>query len=286
LEYAIVVNPAAGRMGRADSRDRLDLIARKLRAPILGRDTTSVQDFRACVAQASQNCRVLLVAGGDGTFAEVINSLSGDPILGFLPFGAGNALGYALGSIRSTAGYLAKVVRGEYSRVSVILVNETRKSLLASLGVDALALHKCTRLTLFPHHGFLQYTLALAAAMDSFAPADLDIRVDGLDWRLADNLMTIISKHPYYGYGFLVNPQASLTEPSLSLRTINSPRLVTSALLEAVARKRPGTDSIHQGKRIDIACSTEQWLQCDGECMGPGKEFSFRVLPDELKLIM
>jgi len=274
-------------MVRADSRNRLDLIAQKLRAPILGLDTTSVQDFRACVAQVSQDCRVLLVAGGDGAFAEAINSLAADPILGFLPFGAGNALGYALGTIRSQAGYLAKVVRGEYSRVSVILVNETRKSLLASLGVDALALHKCTRLTLFPHHGFLPYALALAAAMDSFVPADLDIRIDGQGWRLSDNLITIISKHPYYGYGLLVNPQASLTEPLLYLRTINNPRLATPALLEAAARKKTAVAGFfQQGKRIDVACSTEQWLQCDGECMGPGKEFSFQVLPDELKLIM
>jgi diacylglycerol kinase family enzyme len=64
---AVVANPAAGRLRGGRSRGRLDAVARRLGAPVLGLDCASAPEFRHCVAEASRDFEVLLVAGGDGT---------------------------------------------------------------------------------------------------------------------------------------------------------------------------------------------------------------------------
>jgi len=274
-------------MGRESSRQRLDLIARSLGCPVLGLDSTSRQDFRACVAEASRSFRSLLVAGGDGTFADVINSLQGEVVLGFLPLGSGNALDFALGRPRSVRAYLTKVLNQDWTRVSVMLCNGCRKSLFASLGIDALTVKKNNELSLFQHNSFFKYALSLAAALGSFEPGQIEVRSPGLVRQFSGNLATIIAKHPFYGYGLRVSRGAALTDPHLCLRVVNSPRLAAPALLAAAAlKRRPAGGFFGRAKRFEIISAKEEWLQCDGDLAGRGKEFVFEVLPDHLKLIM
>lgn len=284
-DYAIVANPAAGRMSREQTRDRLRAIGRQLNAPVLGLDSTSAEDFRDCVADVSRGCEVLLVAGGDGTFTDALNADRGGAALGYLPFGTGNALGSALG-LSACSDYLDRVRRKSGQTVGVMLINGERKAFFASLGVDALTVRKYNELKIWNHKGLVRYGLAFAAAMAEYRPADVVIHDQDVELHAASSLATIISKHPFYGYGLKVN-RGDLTDPYLHVRSFNRGRLRMAKAMAAAAFKiAPTTGVFHKGTSFSITTDNEQAFQCDGEWCGTGTEFQFEVLPDHLKLIM
>lgn len=283
-DCVVVANPAAGRMRRERGRERVRAIARGLGAPVLGLDCASAEDFRACVAEASRGSDVVLVAGGDGTFTDALNAPRGEAALGYLPFGTGNALGSALGL--SMDGYLERVRKKAGTDVGVMLVNGERKAFFASLGVDALTVRKYGELKFWNRKGLVRYGLAFAAAMAEYRPTDVEIRDGAVVRRACGSLATIISKHPFYGYGLRVN-RGDLTDPYLHVRAFNLGRLRTAKAMAAAALKAvPGTGVFHKGEGFTITAAEDQAFQCDGEWCGTGREFRFDILPRHLRIIM
>lgn len=284
---AIVANPAAGRMRKDRSRDRLGSIADALGAPVLGLDCGSAEEFRTCVGDASREFPSLLVAGGDGTFTDALNSRRGDAALGYLPFGTGNALATALGlSGGSWERYLDRVRSGAGTKVGVMLVNGERKAFFASVGIDALTVRKYNEMPERMGKGLARYAVAFGAALAEYRPVDLEIREDATVRRVRGGLATIISKHPFYGYGLRVN-RGDLLDPYLHVRSYNLGRLNSLKALAAAAFKvTPTTGVFHKGTSFTVHCEGEQALQLDGEWGGTGSDFHFEVLPDSLRLIM
>jgi len=281
---AVVANPAAGRLRGGRSRGRLDAVARSLGAPVLGLDCASAPEFRDCVGQASREFEVLLVAGGDGTFTDALNSERGPAALGYLPFGTGNALAWALGLPGARADYLERVRRGAGQAVGIMRVDGARKAFFASIGIDALTVRKYNETRM--GHGLGRYALAFAAALAEHDPADLEIRDGDEVHRVPRALATIISKHPFYGYGLRVN-RGAITDPCLHVRAYNRSRLASLKALAAAALKvAPTTGVFHRGTAFTIACDRDQALQLDGEWGGTGREFHFEMLPEGLRLIL
>ena len=284
-DCAVVANPAAGRIRHERGRERVRAIADELKAPVLGLDCASVDEFRACVAEASRQCDVVLVAGGDGTFTDALNAPRGDAALGYLPFGTGNALGSALGCGQG-CDYLERVRRKAGTDVGVMLVDGERKAFFASLGVDALTVRKYNELPVWNRKGLVRYGLAFAAALAEFRPTDVTVRDAGTMKHATGALATIISKHPFYGYGLRVN-RGDLTDPYLHVRSINYGLLRTAKAMTAAAFKiTPTTGVFHKGESFTITAAHPQAFQCDGEWCGTGREFHFEVLPRHLRIIM
>lgn len=281
---AVVANPAAGRLRGGRSRGRLDAVARRLGAPVLGLDCASAPEFRRCVGEASREFDVLLVAGGDGTFTDALNSERGPAALGYLPFGTGNALAWALGLPGAREGYLERVRRGAGRPVGVMRVDGARKAFFASIGIDALTVRKYNEARL--GHGLGRYALAFAAALAEHDPADMEIRAGGAVRRVPRALATIVSKHPFYGYGLRVN-RGAITDPCLHVRAYNRSRLASlKALAAAALRVAPTTGVFHRGTAFTIVCDRDQALQLDGEWGGTGREFQFELLPEGVRLIL
>jgi diacylglycerol kinase (ATP) len=284
IPFIILANPAAGGLTSEKGRDLLGYIAAQLKCPVLGLDTRSREELMTLARDASGSCEVLLVAGGDGTFSEVMTCCESQVILGFLPFGSGNALKHALGIRGHIKEYLNKVLRKEYSLVGVILCNEARKAFQASVGMDGLVIQQHRAQAVLG--SFPAYLVTFIRVLSSYRRTSLRIQVDEYALQVSQNLTTIISKHPYYGFGLMINRWADLKDEYLHLRSVNTAWLSTLAESAAAFLKRPGRGIFCKGKSIRLICETEQALQCDGEFMGQGKDFAFEVLPQSLKLIM
>ncbi len=287
LPCAILANPAAGRMGRERAQERLTALARGLDCPVFGLDTASAGEFRDAAAEVSRRAEVMLVAGGDGTFTDVLNSRLGGAVLGYLPFGTGNALRSALGIGQAGRDYLDKVRRRQASPVGVMEVNGSRKAFFASLGVDALTVRRYTDLTEAGHYGFLGYARAFAQALGSYSPGTL--RVTGEHGRTEEvrrNLACIVSKHPFYGYGLRVN-QGRITDQGLFVRAVTAnPVVLPGVLLSAALGRKPRLGFLRHGLSFTVSSDAEQCLQYDGEWGGTGREFAFAALPDYVKVIL
>jgi len=71
--------------------------AKILDAKIYGLDTATSEDFTQCARDLATHYDVLVTAGGDGTFSDIINSIdTAHTTIAYLPLGTGNAMRYAL----------------------------------------------------------------------------------------------------------------------------------------------------------------------------------------------
>ena len=135
--------------------------------------------------------------------------------------------------------------------------------------------------------GLTAYGLATFKVLfDGYIKADLRVSMDQKEVTTSNSLTAVITKLPYYGYGFKVVPQAQFDDGYLHLLILNAGPIGT---LYALATSLMGGNRMgeyYKAKEIDITTSTEQLLQRNGD---PEKEkrthFSFKVLPKELKLI-
>ena len=286
-DYAIVANPAAGRMGQRRSRRRLKRMARRLDCPLLGLDSRSVDEFRACVTQVSLECRTLLIAGGDGSLAEAINSLAIDIPVGFLPYGSGNALDFALGRRCSSPDYLESIFKRRWIPVRVMICNGHRKSLMAGVGLDAETIHRHELMGSHRRNGLVGYGISFFSALANYRPGPIEVRTDRGAIRSERNLAAIVSKHPFFGYGLKISQGVNLADPALSLRLVEGGRATALTLLAAgLLTRRPVGGRIKTGTRFTIATEVDRWLQCDGELIESGREFTFELCQDRLRLIV
>ena len=290
---AILANPASGRLARGGALEKVHRLGRLFDCPIRGLNTTSAEEFKHCVAEASRQFDLLIVAGGDGTMADVVNSL--DPArrpevaLAYVPFGTGNALYRALGS-PSLKRYLKLIDRAEPRPIHPMLVDGRRLAFMASLGLDALTLKKRADLENLGLGGFVQYGPALAAAAREYRPMDMAVHQPagqngGQTHPWPQGLTVIVSAHPYYGYGLLVN-QGRLTEPLLNLRAVSGSTIRLAGLtLAAILRRPPRSGLFLSGQKFTVRCAGDQWFQADGECLGRGREYTFELAAEPLRLI-
>jgi len=73
--YAIITNPFSGKMTADQKQKVLANAAKILDAKIYGLDILTTDDFTQCGRELATHCDVLVTAGGDGTFSEIINAI-------------------------------------------------------------------------------------------------------------------------------------------------------------------------------------------------------------------
>jgi len=107
MNYAIIANPASGKKSIAEKHSVLIRASKILNAEIHGLDTTTSEEFCQYARELANRCDVLVIAGGDGTLSDIINSIdTAQKPVAFLPLGTGNAMQHALkykGSIAEIA---------------------------------------------------------------------------------------------------------------------------------------------------------------------------------------
>ena len=97
MRYAIIANPASGKKSIAQKHSVLVRAAEILNAEIHGLDTTTSEDLCQYARELANRCDVLVIAGGDGTLSDIINSIdTAQKPVAFLPLGTGNTMQYAL----------------------------------------------------------------------------------------------------------------------------------------------------------------------------------------------
>jgi len=288
MKYGIIANPVSGKRSVDDKIKILKEVAGILKdATVAGLDTKSPEEFSTAAHDLSQKVARLLVAGGDGTFSLVMNSVSRDIPLGFLPFGSGDVLRHTFNLPRCPKENALLIQKGKEYLLDVICCDGKTKALFASIGIEGSILLERDNYLENNLTGFTAYGLStLKILFDGYIKADLRVLMDKKEIRTFNSLTAVITKLPYYGYGFKVVPHAQFDDGYLHLLILNAGPIGT---LYALATSLAGGNRMgeyYKAKEIDITTSTEQLLQRNGD---PEKEkrnnFSFRILPKELKLI-
>jgi len=286
LHYAIITNPVSGGMTVEQKHSALTKAAEILKADIHGLDTASAEDFSNCARDLARRCQVLVVAGGDGTFSDIINSIdTSKTTIGFLPLGTGNAMGHALKYKGDLADIAVRLRDGKIHQFDLISCDDKRRAFIASVGIEGTIIRLWQKSRARGSAGFKAYFLAtLSSYFREYKRANGMIDVDAQRLEAKNLLSLMIVKQPYFGFGMKVVPRARFDDGQLHIRLINSGLFKTSFGILTAFTLGNLVGQYLTGRELTVKLDRPLVLQCDGNEGWEAKSFSFKILPKALKI--
>src|SRR5467141_503235 len=250
---------------------------------------TSAQDA------ISQERRVLIAMGGDGTFQALANAAFGaDVVLGVLPVGGGNDFATALGLPADPLRAAEAILRGHPRLVDLAQVrtSEGRTRLYAGgggVGLDAQAARYASGAYRWLP-GRLRYIASALRALVGFTPIQVRVDFPGtelISWE-AKALLAAVLNSPTYGAGLRLAPGATLDDASLHvilIADINTfgllqllPRLIGSGELRTSLLKR------WRVSKVRLTTRNPCLFHGDGEILGP-TPVEIEVVPRAVRVL-
>jgi YegS/Rv2252/BmrU family lipid kinase len=279
----VIANPAsaAGRTRRA-----LPRLAPKLRAAIGAYELVWTRGPRDAERLAREAVRAgvdrLVVAGGDGTAAEVVSGLMGASLgayaeIAFLPLGTGADFHRTLDIPRDPDAAIAALAPGKGRRIDVGCVryvegDGSERSAyflnVASAGLSGVVTrHVRGSKALGARMAFLIGTLA---GLVTFRPPSMRLRVDGAEVFQGGVALAAVANGRYFGGGMHVAPEARPDDGLLDLVVI--PALPEHVLVWHLPKLYQGTHlsvpgvALFRGRRVELEPIGEPALgEVDGE---------------------
>jgi len=287
MRFGIIANPKSGATSVARKAQTLRGAAEILgsHTVIAGLDTTSREAFVRCAKDLAGKVDVMIVAGGDGTFSDVINAVDSETVLSYMPFGSGCALRYALGLPPQLSRIARQIRDGRLRPLDLILCDDSVRAFMASVGLEGDILNRRETLQASGVRGPQAYAMATFGSLFAdLERTDMTITIDGKTLTVPQAVTTIVTKTPYYGYNMKVVPNAAFDDGYLHLLAINSGRgeLMQTLASSFIDGNKLGTYRV--GREIQIRTRHERHAQTDGNLYRKGKTFRFRVLPQALKM--
>jgi len=286
MRYAIVANPVSGKMTIDQKRSALARAADILNAEIHGLDTTTSDEFRQCARELAMGYDVLVTAGGDGTISDVINSVdTAQTPIAYLPLGSGNSMRYALGYRGSLAGISKRIRDGKIHEYDLISCDEKKRAFMTSIGIDGTVIQLRDKYLSQGVTGFRAYLQStLKAYFRVYKRVVAQVTVDEKRFEIQDLLSLIVVKQPYYGYAMKIMPGARLDDGQLHLLCLNSGLFMSlfGGITAFTIGNRMG--EYHTGRRVAVELERPLVQQIDGSEAREADSFTFRVLPNALKL--
>lgn len=285
-EYAIIANPKAGRLNPDQKGSQLKEVSQILNAKVYGLNTTSSEELAGRAVEVSDRCDVLVVAGGDGTFSNIVNAIYPSRLsLAFLPLGTGNAIQSALAYRGRLANMAQRIRNGQRHTYDLIRCDGKHLSFMASIGLDGAAVKLWTRYRQQGFTGPKAYFLAsLKAYLSEYRPGPVKLTIDETDITIEKLLSLVVVKQPYFGLGMKVVPRARWDDGRLHALWTQAKwhQPMIGVTTSFTIGNRAGT--YRAGKTVQVRSKRPLTLQMDGELAWTHHAFSFEVLPGVLSL--
>lgn len=292
----VLVNPDAGRgTGAARARAAVARLRELGLSPILHIGASAADTRRHAAAAVAERPDALVIVGGDGTLAAVIDVLADTGVpLALVPAGTGNdlarSLGIPYGSDEAAASAAAVAVSGILRSLDVgevICRDATARFLtVAALGFDAKVSERTNQLR-WPNGG-ARYYLALLIELFRLAPMRFTVRVDGEVTPVADGTLIAIGNTRSYGGGMPICPDADPHDGVFDITHIAP--VGRFQLLRFLPRLLRGTH-IHlpqvtrmRGTEVEVS-APGLVVYADGERIGTGTA-RIRVVPGALRVFV
>lgn len=238
---------------------------------------------------------LIIAAGGDGTFNEVINGIVGTDIpMAILPMGTTNVLAKELGVPEDVEGAMKIAVSSTPKTVSLGKIYVTRHSpppqadvtrhfcLMAGIGFDGEAVFRINE-ALKKLSGKGAYIYSGIKTLSVFDPSELTFDINGKTYY---GYSAIISKSAKYGGNFKITPDARLADPTLYICLFKGKRRpdIFRYVCGIVAGRHLNFKDIEYLKATSIEVNGNAHIQIDGDYFGvtPAK---IEVVPNIVRLI-
>lgn len=286
MQYAIITNPVSGKMTVDQKLIVLEKAAKILDAEIHGLDTVTSDDLGQCARQLAASCDVLVAAGGDGTFSDIINSIDTSQIpIAFLPLGTGNAMRHAL-EYRGSLSHIAMRIRdGRVHEYDLINCDEKKRAFTVSAGIEGTLIRLRDKYLAQGSTGFKTYLRALFSAyFREYKRAAATIKVDDATFEVENLLTLMVVKQPYYGYGMNVVPRARFDDRQLHVVCMKSGIFKCAIGVATAFTIGNRIGRYLTCRQLDIRLERPLVLQIDGSSGWEADAFTFTVLPKALKI--
>lgn len=286
MRYAIITNPASGRMNADQRRSILAEPSKVLDAEIHGMDTTTVDEFSQCAKELVAGCDILVVAGGDGTLSDVINCFDTAHIpLAYLPLGTGNAMRYALHYKGDLSDIAMRIRGGKIREYDLINCDNRVRAFAVSIGIEGEVVRIRDQYVSRGGRGLKSYVkAAVNSYFRTYKRVDAGIVADGNLIHMKNLLSLMIVKHPYYGFGMKVVPKARFDDRKLHLVSINAG--LCGAVIGGISAFTIGNriGQYRDGLKVNVNLDRALTMQYDGNEGWKSERFRFNVLPKALKI--
>lgn len=285
MKYGIVANPKAGKLNINKKKIILEKASAMLGdCKVYGLDTKSAEEFHTCANEVSKKVDTLIVAGGDGTLQDVINSVDKDVVLSYLPFGSGNAIKYALGLPKTIPKITEQIKNGKKRSLDLMLCDDSRKTFIADIGIGGKIVEEREKMLKKGVKGRLAYTLATAKIVSEYKGQEIKVTIDKKKFYFKNALSMVLTKIPFGGYGMNVVPKAKLNDGYIHFLAVafDIPELAYGMVTVLIDGNKAGKYT--KGKEIYVETSKEEYLEIGGDVERKGTSFKFKVLPKYLKM--
>ncbi len=274
--YGMIINPKAKLWNSSHREGTLKEIERFFGNDCIidGLETKSQKELQEYIRKLEEQARVLIIAGGDGTINDVINTVDPSKELAVFPCGSGNAVGHSLKLPKNIYDVLGCILLGSAHPVDVVSDGET-KGFIMSFGMEGLVLQERNNSDLT---GIWSYIVPLANTVRRYKRKTVTLTLDeGTSneriYEYPNTLSVIATTIPFYGYGFQMVPEARVDDVKLHIRVINSP---THSIARAFLEGKPLGEH-HECLEARIQ-SEESSFQIDGDPKGLRDEVNLRLL--------
>ncbi|MGX7030756.1 diacylglycerol/lipid kinase family protein [Vagococcus zengguangii] len=230
---------------------------------------------------------LLVALGGDGTVFEIQNGLSEFPLIpfGYIPSGSGNDFARSADIPREPIEALKQLLASTAPTSIYSLLyqeNTTNETYLISnnlgIGLDAAIVAKANesqnKTTLNKLKlGSLAYLFSMIGLLFKQKGYPLTVDDGQQQKKFKKAFLATSSKHPYFGGGVKILPNASLYEPELELIVVEKISYLKIASLLLKLTKGTHVDSpyahIFRSKELNLYTETKQYGQMNGEAITP-----------------
>jgi YegS/Rv2252/BmrU family lipid kinase len=305
-ERCVLLNPHAG---RGTALKKLHVLVPLLHEARLPFDLVFTPEDGGAVTLAAEllerGYREIIVAGGDGTLHEVVQSVvrsridgASDVTLGIVALGTGNDFVKSLYGVRREPleQTVQRLAAGNTRMIDAGLLDITTSSAQWScfflndvgLGIYAQVALETLRVTRL--RGWSVYTVAVLRALAAYKAAPLHIHFKD-QALLRPLLLACITNGCYQGAGFCLAPDALLDDGLLDVCTIDAVPLWK--ILRHLPGAMRGTHTqepqvtIGQSTHATIASDSPFLVASDGEIMTrEARRIEVRVLPQALRVLV
>jgi diacylglycerol kinase (ATP) len=236
----------------------------------------------------------VIIAGGDGTINQVINSLRKIKVqFGIIPCGSGNGLAFSAGIPKNPEKALQIVFKGKSEWCDAFWVNESFACMLCGLGFDAQVAHDFAD---DPKRGLTTYIKKTISNFFTAQTYPFVLTTNGKQIR-TDALFISIANSNQFGNHFTIAPKASLSDGLLDI-VVMAKQNKLLALLQAF-RQVGGYNQLQkfevlnenasvlyfQTKEIKIENPRLAPMHIDGDPVETVDRLNVQILKDSFRLI-
>lgn len=286
----VIFNPTAGRRRAGLLWRVLDVLTSHGVRLKVARTMAPGDAERMAREAAHERVRLVVVAGGDGTIAEVANGLIGsDTRLGVIPLGTANVLAHEF-SLPFSPGAIASALAADWTTQlwpGIASGNQGSRAFLQMLGAgfDAQVVHRLPP-TLKRALGRQAYVMQVLREAVRFSCPSARLLVDGVETQAAS---VVVSKGRLYGGPYLLAPGADPRRPGFSLVLFDEKGLVNrlcygAALPLGVLARMPGVRQV-RARQVCFIGNDRIPVQSDGDAAG-FTPLAINDAPAPIKLIV